>query len=170
VRRKHRKRKNRPNPVDPDTIAAFEKSVSPGHYMAFDPSSKPEGLPSAGKNCRRIVVAASFFSGVPLQGVDPSDIPQGPVYLWRAFRTGSSISQPHKVDDALYYRTANGTPLALHSKRSPDHHSQIASASGLQGIIESYSLPPASEGTLADYRQLGANLEFETPFKSTGSS
>ena len=170
MRRRHRSRKNRPNPVDPHTIAAFEKAVPIGHYKAFDPSSKPDGIPAAGKNCRRIVVAASTFSGVPLQGVDPSDIPQGPVFFWRAFRTGSSISQPHKVDDALYYRTPNGTPLALHSKRSPDHHSQIASASGLQGIIDSYSLPPASEGTIADYRQLGANLDFETPFKSKGSS
>jgi hypothetical protein len=169
VRRK-RSKLRRPSPVDPNAIEALEQAVPIGEYRTLAPSAMPVGIPTAGPNCRAVVVAASTFSGSPIEGLDPAHTPIGSVYLWRAFRTGSSASLPHKVDDALYFRSGDGLAWVFHSKDSPDHHSRIASASGLDGILMSYSLPAASEGTLQSFRESGARLDFEGPFTSRPSS
>lgn len=82
----------------------------------------------------------------------------------RYFRIYPGSSTPRKVDDVLFWNDYGGNPWTIHSKDSPDHHFDIMSSSGLEGLVNDLDLPSASRGTLEEYRAGGAQLDFEGPF------
>ena len=168
--RRPRKRNRRPRPASSDTMSAFANSVPLKEFRRFDAGSLPVGIPTPGRTWQAVVVAASSMSSSAVPGLPSQMSPVGTVYLWRGFRPSSGSQSPRKVDEAVFYSAEDGTAWQLHSKESPDHHRYIMSASGLGGLIEDYSLPSASAGTLEEYRSKGARLSFEDPFFPFGSS
>ena len=153
-----------PAQSDPAFVSNFSGLVKPGEYALFGSSDIPQGVPWGGDQCRGVVLAASTMGPFSLRTVAEAIAPRADVYLLRYFRTYPGSAPPRKVDDALYWLDPSGNCWSLHSKDSPDHHREIMSSTGLEGLIDDMDLPAARRGTLAEYRQAGAYLDFENPF------
>jgi hypothetical protein len=158
--------------INSQVIQSLANAVPLGQYRCLSASTQlPSGISWGGSDCKCIVIAASSYNGSTIPNLPSQMIPSGNIYLVREFRSGPEGSPPHKVDDCLYYTNNEGTPWRVHSKESPDHHTGIMSASSFAEIAHEFNLPPASSGTLAEYRSAGAHLDFEQPFwKMTDAS
>jgi hypothetical protein len=165
-----RRRNRKPKRVPAEVIQAFSEAVPNGEFRRYSASATPAGIPVAGRTCNAVVLAASTVSSSAVLGLQPGQAPAGPVFLWRGFRQSTGASSGRKVDDAIYYISQDGSGWSIHSKLSPDHHRNIMSSSGLAGFLNDHSLPVASAGTLAQYREAGGTLTFETPFSPFGTS
>lgn len=155
----------RPRQTKTEIIEALRQTAPPGEYRLYSASSQlPPGVPWAGHDCQCVVLAASTYYGRDVPGLPSGMTPDGDIYLCRAFRADPAGSPHWNVDDSLYYVGRTGSPWMIHSKESPDHYRAIMSGSGLAELAEEYYLPSISSGTLAQYRERGAHLDFEEPF------
>ncbi|RJX17699.1 MAG: hypothetical protein C4570_07800 [Ammonifex sp.] len=156
-------RKWKPRKIEPVVFDAFQSAVEPGHYRLYPSSEVPPGISCGGPDCEAVIVAASTFDGSKVTGLGPACTPEGTVYLWMGLRTMPLGSPPRKSDYSIYFKGRDGVPRSLHSKSSTDHHNQILTSTGLDGLVSDWRLPAAPEGTLKDYRD-SKKLSFYEPF------
>jgi hypothetical protein len=145
--------RRKPRRIRPEEFDAFQKVVEPGRYRLCPSSEVPPGISPGGPDCEAVLFAASTFDNSKVTGLDPECIPEGVVYLIKYLRTMPKESPPRKTDCRLVFRNRAGTPLGLHSKNSTDHHNQILTSTGLDGLVSDWGLPTAPEGTLEEYRR-----------------
>ncbi len=157
----------KPKQVDSTLIQTFSSAVPLGEYRMYSASTQfPSGIPWAGPTCQAVVVAASAYNSGNVPNALQSTVPDGPVFLLCAFRADPENTPHWNVDDALYFNDASGNSWRVHSKSAPDHFKEIVSGSALGDLIRDHDLPPASAGSIDEYRQRGANLDFEKPFNT----
>ena len=157
----------KPKQVDSTLIQTFSSAVPLGEYRMYSASTQlPPGIPWAGATCQAVVVAASAYNSANLPDALRKTTPNGAVYLCREFRADPK-GQPHwNVDDTVFYRDAQENGWSVHSKYSPDHFTAIISGSAFGELVRDYHLPSSSAGSLGEYRQQGAHLDFEQPFNT----
>ncbi len=138
--------------IDPNIISALRQEILQGEYRLYmSPSQLPPGLTWGGSQFDCSVWAASSLGGSNAANQPSFLQPQGEIYLWQGYRSSTGGSSPHKTDYCLYWQDASGNAWSDHSKSASEHHNNLVSTSGLEGLIRDNRLPSASAGKTASF-------------------
>lgn len=130
----------------------FSQYVNENEYAWWSSSDVPDDIPKAGPDWQATLVFgfqldSSAFIDLN-QEVHPE--PGGIAYFMRTFRTIPGGNPPRKSDDAIYYPTVIGDVQRVYSSTSTDHHNEMMSSSGLNGLIHDWPIPQERRGTKDD--------------------